>query len=107
LYPNLTIPAYFVVGAVAVGGRVIEATHGFRAEKALPLALLDADDYLPPMASDLPSADPDVIRALADAYDIPVLPRRELVEYARWNGEMVTPAEVAWALRVPETKVPA
>jgi hypothetical protein len=95
LYPSLTAAPGLTVGTVVGWGHLVEGERGFRAEKARMVALLDADSYLPPMNHE-PPADPDVIRALADAYDVPVLPRRELVEYARWYGDLVTPADVEW-----------
>jgi hypothetical protein len=69
-------------GAIAASGRVIECERGFRAEYAEPVALLEFE-----IASD----DRNWLRELADTYQVPVLPRRELVEYARWRGELGIP----------------
>ena len=61
---------------------MIECERGFRAEYAEPVALLEFE-----IASD----DRNWLRELADTYQVPVLPRRELVEYARWRGELGIP----------------
>jgi len=71
-----------VWGAVVAWGTVIEHETGFRAEYARPLALLDRRH-------------PDDIRErglrlqnTADAYNIPLLARDELIAYAAWHGEV-------------------
>lgn len=71
-----------VWGAVVAWGTIIECETGFRAQFARPLALLD-------------HRDPDDIRergrrleAAAEAYEIPLLGRDELIAYAGWHGEV-------------------
>jgi hypothetical protein len=75
-----------VWGAIVAWGRIVEHETGFRAQFARPLALLDRRH-------------PDDIRErgrrlanAADAYEIPLLARDELVAYAAWHGELRTPA---------------
>ncbi|MEA2156698.1 MAG: hypothetical protein QOE11_2838 [Solirubrobacteraceae bacterium] len=79
--PELPAPEA-VWGAIVAWGRIVECETGFRAQHARPIALLDL-------------AHPDDIRErglrrlhAAEQYDIPVLPRDELVAYAAWHGEV-------------------
>jgi hypothetical protein len=58
---------HHMIGAVALWGRVVEHEHGYRAQHARPVALLDG-----------PGA-----QEVADAYAIPVLSADELVTLAR------------------------
>ena len=75
-------------GAIVAWGRIVECERGFRAQFARPIALLDAinaRDHVKPR-----------VRAQADkaaeAYEIPLLARDELIAYAGWHGELRQPA---------------
>lgn len=70
-----------VWGAVVGWGRVIECERGFRAQYARPVALLECDN---------PFDRREKTRAAraAEHYDIPLLPRDELIAYATWHGEV-------------------
>lgn len=95
LYPHLTTAPRMVAGAIVAWGRVVEHERGFRAQYARPLALLDARSYRPAMNHNMGPSEA-AIRAVADAYDVPVLDRLELDAYARWHGQVVSNADVAW-----------
>jgi hypothetical protein len=79
--PDLPAPDT-VWGAIVGWGRVVECETGFRAQYARPVALLDAYNPLD-FARPLKRA-----RDAAAAYGVPLLPRRELVAYAGWHGEL-------------------
>jgi len=79
--PELPAPEC-VWGAIVAWGAIVECETGFRARFIRPLALLD-------------SKHPDDLREqgrraaiAADAYDIPLLRRDELIAYAGWHGEL-------------------
>ncbi len=71
-----------VWGAIAAWGRVVECEHGFRAQFARPLALLEQRnlDDVYEQGRRLDNA--------ADAYEIPLLERDALIAYAGWHGEL-------------------
>ncbi len=81
--PDLSAPEA-VWGAVVAWGRVVECETGWRAQFARPVGLLDAYNPLD-FARPLKRA-----REAAAAYDVPLLPRDELVAYAGWHGELRT-----------------
>jgi hypothetical protein len=83
--PELPAPEA-VWGVICAWGRIVECEHGFRAQYARPVALLDRRN-------------PDDFRErgrraanAAEAYGIPLLERAELLAYARWHGELRAPA---------------
>ncbi len=78
--PDLPAPDA-VWGAIVAWGVVVECEAGLRAQFARPLGLLDAYNPLD-FAHPLKRA-----RDAAAAYEIPLLPRDELVAYAGWYGE--------------------
>jgi hypothetical protein len=71
-----------VWGAIAAWGRIVECEHGFRAQYARPIALLERryPDDAYEHGRRLENA--------ADAYGIPLLAHDELIAYARWHGEL-------------------
>lgn len=71
-----------VWGVIAAWGRVVECEHGFRARFARPIALLKHryPDDVYERGRRLENA--------ADAYEIPLLERAELLAYAGWHGEL-------------------
>ena len=73
-----------VWGVIAAWGRVIECEHGFRAQYARPIALLDLRN-----PADYREKGRRIDNA-AEAYGIPLLERAELVAYAAWHGELRT-----------------
>lgn len=71
-----------VWGAIVAWGRVVECETGFRAQYARPVGLLEAYnplDFARPLKRS---------RDAAEAYEIPLLPRDELVAFASWYGEL-------------------
>ncbi len=78
--PDLPAPEA-VWGAVVAWGRIVESEHGFRAQYARPVALLDCENPLDRRKTRR------VARA-AESYDIPLLERDELIAYAGWHGEL-------------------
>jgi hypothetical protein len=62
-------------------GRVVECERGFRAEYARPVALLDCEN---------PFDRRERKRAAvaAEHYNVPLLPRDELIAYASWHGQL-------------------
>lgn len=82
--PDLPSPEA-IWGAVAAWGRIVECERGFRAQFARPIALLDRHnplDYFKPGKR---------AAAAAEAYEVPLLERDELVAYAGWFGELRRP----------------
>jgi hypothetical protein len=73
--------AQAVWGAVVAWGRVVECERGFRAEYARPVALLDCEN---------PFDRRERKRAAvaAEHYNVPLLPRDELIAYASWHGQL-------------------
>lgn len=69
-----------VWGAVVAWGRIVECEHGFRAQYARPVALLDCDNPHDPTGRRRARA--------AESYSVPLLPRDELIAYAAWHGEL-------------------
>ena len=69
-------------GAICAWGRIVEHETGFRAQYARAIALLDVRH-----PRDLREKGRRIENA-ADAYGIPVLPRDELLAYAKWHGEL-------------------
>ncbi|MDP2712200.1 MAG: hypothetical protein Q8O56_13365 [Solirubrobacteraceae bacterium] len=84
--PDLLAPEA-IWGVIAAWGTIVEHERGFRAQFARTIALLDADNPLDHMK---PGAR---AKAAAEAYEIPLLEREELIAYAGWHGELrATPA---------------
>lgn len=79
--PELPAPDA-VWGVIAAWGRVVEHEHGFRAQYARPVALLDRENPLDYGEQGRRTA------IAADAYGIPLLKHAELVAYAGWHGEL-------------------
>jgi hypothetical protein len=71
-----------VWGVIAAWGHVVECEHGFRAQFARPVALLER------RYPDDPYERGRRLENVAEAYEIPLLERDELVAYARWHGEL-------------------
>ena len=69
-------------GAICAWGRIVEHETGFRAQYARAIALLDLRYPGDRREKGLR------IENAAEAYGIPVLPREDLVAYARWHGEL-------------------
>jgi len=78
--PDLPAPEV-VWGAVVAWGRIVECEHGFRAQFARPVALLDSENPLDRRNTRR------VVRA-AQSYELPLLERDELNAYAGWHGEL-------------------
>ena len=78
--PELPAPEA-VWGAIVGWGRVIECEHGFRAQYARPVALLDRENPLASRRRESPAL-------AAENYGIPLLDRDELIAYAGWHGEL-------------------
>ncbi|HVF78194.1 MAG TPA: hypothetical protein VNA28_07835 [Solirubrobacteraceae bacterium] len=71
-----------VWGVIAGWGHIVECEHGFRAQFARPLALLKL--RYPDDAYERGRR----LENVAEAYEIPLLERDELVVYAGWHGEL-------------------
>ena len=69
-----------VWGVVVAWGRIVECEHGFRAQYARPVALLDRENPFDPRRRAAARA--------AERYGLPLLERDELVAYAAWHGEL-------------------
>ncbi len=78
--PDMPAPEA-VWGAVVAWGRIVECERGFRAQYARPVAMLDVRNPL-----DRRKAQRSAVSA--EAYDIPLLARDELIAYAGWHGEL-------------------
>lgn len=79
--PDLPAPDA-VWGAIVAWGHVVECERGFRARYARPIALLDRSNPLDYGERGRRAA------YAAEAYDVPLLPRDELLAYAGWYGEL-------------------
>src|SRR3712207_2164135 len=70
-----------LIGAIVAWGRIELHEESFRAQYARPIALLRDPD----------EAYPDLRDRTAERYRVPRLERPELVRYAEWFGDRLTP----------------
>ena len=80
-----------VNGAIRAWGRIVRHERGFRCEYAQIVALTEPEAPRPCIGERIEGND---LRAIADRYGVPILPRPELMSYAGWQGEVAGPGDV-------------
>jgi hypothetical protein len=97
-------PGPTVTGAIVAWGRIIQHQTGFRAEHARPVAFAEpahghgctttaaAALYGGNIGWACCVMDPSLPVRMGDRYGVPVLPMDELVQYAAWHGDALSPS---------------
>jgi hypothetical protein len=98
-------PGPTVAGAIVAWGRIIQHQTGFRAEHARPVGFAEPKHHHS-CTTDAVAAlyggqtgwaccamDPSLPVRMGDRYGVPVLPMDELVRYAGWFGDSLSPVQ--------------